>query len=196
MQVSAVETEPDLFARRDEYFRGLAVYPDTRANSTLFKQLLASWVNGVGVLPEFMGIGEENFHELLDRYFPGAPYSGREQGAGGIEIERQPEREELLTLLMSNRAGHDDCEPWLADIVVAACMGGNHLWQDLGVFSRTELSELMARNFPTLAARNDRDMKWKKFLYKQLCIEEGIYTCRAPSCEVCVDYASCFGPEQ
>ncbi len=39
-------------------------------------------------------------------------------------------------------------------------------------------------------------MKWKKFIYKQLCITEGIYTCRAPSCEVCADYADCFGPEE
>jgi nitrogen fixation protein NifQ len=38
-------------------------------------------------------------------------------------------------------------------------------------------------------------MKWKKFLYRQLCLEEGIYVCRAPSCEVCKDYDLCFGPE-
>jgi len=56
--------------------------------------------------------------------------------------------------------------------------------------------EQMTRNFPVLAAKNDRDMKWKKFLYKQLCQREGIYICRAPSCEVCADYAKCFGPEE
>jgi nitrogen fixation protein NifQ len=74
-------------------------------------------------------------------------------------------------------------------------MGADHLWQDLGLGSRQDLSELFWRNFPALAAMNQRDMKWKKFLYKQLCFQEGIYTCRAPSCEVCVDYSSCFGPE-
>ena len=44
-------------------------------------------------------------------------------------------------------------------------------------------------------ARNDRDMKWKKFLYKQLCDRAEINACRAPSCSVCSDYARCFGPE-
>ena len=51
----------------------------------------------------------------------------------------------------------------------------------------------MHDNFRPLAEQNTKDMKWKKFLYKQLCIGEGIYVCRAPSCEVCVDYAACFG---
>jgi len=32
----------------------------------------------------------------------------------------------------------------------------------------------MRRNFPPLAARNRKDMKWKRFLYKQLCEAEGI----------------------
>jgi nitrogen fixation protein NifQ len=39
-------------------------------------------------------------------------------------------------------------------------------------------------------------MKWKKFLYKQLCEEEGLYVCRAPSCQVCVDYERCYGSEE
>ena len=61
---------------------------------------------------------------------------------------------------------------------------------------KQELSELFARNFPRLAALNSRDMKWKKFLYKQLCEKEGINACRAPSCEQCDDYLKCFGPEE
>ena len=65
----------------------------------------------------------------------------------------------------------------------------------LGLQVRGLPSLLMVRNFPRLAARNDRDMKWKKFLYKLLCETEGIYTCCAPSCAVCVDYHVCFGPE-
>jgi nitrogen fixation protein NifQ len=74
-------------------------------------------------------------------------------------------------------------------------MGSDHLWQDLGLWNRGELSRLMEQNFPEVAKRNQKDMKWKRFLYKQLCEAEGIYTCRAPSCEVCIDYHACFGPE-
>jgi nitrogen fixation protein NifQ len=85
---------------------------------------------------------------------------------------------------------------WLAKILVAGCMGSDHLWQDLGLWSREDLSRLMTFNFQVLALSNNRDMKWKKFLYKQLCAAEGVYVCRAPSCEVCTDYHECFGPEE
>jgi nitrogen fixation protein NifQ len=83
----------------------------------------------------------------------------------------------------------------MAQVVAAACMGQDHLWQDLGLLNRTELNALMQRNFPALAARNVKDMKWKRFLYRQLCEMEGIQACRAPSCEICTDYAHCFGPD-
>jgi nitrogen fixation protein NifQ len=55
---------------------------------------------------------------------------------------------------------------------------------------------MLQYNFPELAAKNDQDMKWKKFLYKQLCEAEGLYLCRAPSCNVCIDYPKCYGSEE
>jgi nitrogen fixation protein NifQ len=58
------------------------------------------------------------------------------------------------------------------------------------------LSELMHGRFTSLAERNTQDMKWKKFLYKQLCERAEIRVCKAPSCGVCTDYAKCFGPEE
>jgi len=97
--------------------------------------------------------------------------------------------------MLSHKAGASPSEVWMARIVVAGCMASDHLWSDLGLWSCTDLTALMRRNFPALAARNVRDMRWKHFLYKQLCETEGIYTCRAPSCEVCDDYPGCFGPE-
>jgi nitrogen fixation protein NifQ len=75
-------------------------------------------------------------------------------------------------------------------------MGNDHLWQDLGLWSRDYLGLLMTQSFPALAAKNEHDMKWKKFLYKQLCEQAGINTCRSPSCEYCTDYLNCFGPEE
>jgi nitrogen fixation protein NifQ len=83
----------------------------------------------------------------------------------------------------------------VAETLAVACLGDNHLWQDLQLPSRAELSALFAHWFPALKARNDRDMKWKKFLYKQLCEREQVFVCKAPSCAVCSDHALCFGPE-
>lgn len=84
----------------------------------------------------------------------------------------------------------------MAAIVASACAGRDHLWQDLALADRGELSHLMQVNFPALAAANCGDMKWKKFLYRQLCTREGIYVCPAPSCGECADYRRCFGPEE
>ena len=75
-------------------------------------------------------------------------------------------------------------------------MADNHLWQDLGLPSRKELSLLMQTHFTGLAQRNSGDMKWKKFLYRQLCERAGLMVCRSPSCGVCSDYQACFGPEK
>jgi nitrogen fixation protein NifQ len=55
---------------------------------------------------------------------------------------------------------------------------------------------MLQYKFPHLAEKNDQDMKWKKFLYKQLCEAEGLYFCRAPSCNVCIDYPKCYGSEE
>jgi nitrogen fixation protein NifQ len=111
--------------------------------------------------------------------------------AGG----RGDEIDELVRLMLIDKAGRSPSEVWMGHAVAAGCMASDHLWQDLGLWSREDLSALMRRNFPALAARNVKDMKWKRFLYKQLCEAEGIYTCRAPSCEVCADYHVCFRPE-
>lgn len=163
-------------------------------NDEQFAQMISSQIGGVGALPNGLGLDAADFSALLDRHFPGIDVV-----CGGIESAADPrdlERSDVLGLLLEHRAFKDDSEPWMAGIVTAACMASDHLWQDLGLWSRTWLSQLMTENFPALAAKNVHDMKWKKFLYKQLCDREGINTCRAPSCEYCTDYLKCFGPEE
>lgn len=85
---------------------------------------------------------------------------------------------------------------WLCVAMATACMGANHLWQDMGLPSRRELNEIFTRYFPELRRRNAGDMKWKKFLYRQLCEKAEVLICRSPSCAVCTDYDACFGPEE
>jgi len=60
---------------------------------------------------------------------------------------------------------------------------------------RVQLLQGAAELFPALAQAMDGDMKWKKFIYRQLCAREGIYVCPAPSCQACHDRPACFGPE-
>ena len=111
---------------------------------------------------------------------------------------RDDEVVDLLALLLDHAdpaAGPIDEATQVADTLATACLGDNHLWQDLNLASRAELSALMRHWFPALVAKNHQDMKWKKFLYKQLCEREEVFVCKAPSCAVCTDHAVCFGPE-
>lgn len=109
---------------------------------------------------------------------------------------RDDEVADVRALLLDHAAA--DAGPaveQVAETVAVACLGDNHLWQDLQLASRAELSALMQRWFPALVEKNRFDMKWKKFLYKQLCERAEVFVCKAPSCAVCSDHALCFGPE-
>ena len=159
-------------------------------------RIIASWLLGFGAMPQWLGLGRERFEHVLATHFPGFPLRSLPQAGGAVSAQRADEMQDLHRLLMQHRTDASEAQALMADILVAGCMGDDHLWQDLGLWCRADLSRLMSDNFAPLAARNDRDMKWKKFLYKQLCETEGIYTCRSPSCEVCADYAACFGPEE
>jgi nitrogen fixation protein NifQ len=111
---------------------------------------------------------------------------------------RSDEVQDLIALLLDHAnpaAGPHQAAAVLAETLAVACLGDNHLWQDLQLPSRGELSSLMGHWFPALVEKNRHDMKWKKFLYKQLCEREELFICKAPSCAVCADHALCFGPE-
>ncbi len=166
-------------------------------NDDALARMLATQADEGGSLPAGLGLASAEFIALLARHFPGVTWpAAPNRPPPAWDPRLLEEKEELINLLDFYRAGQDDSERWLSVIVATGCMANDHLWEDLGLWSRRDLSELMMRNFPALAAKNDRDMKWKKFLYKQLCEQEGVYLCRAPSCAVCCDYAQCFGPEE
>jgi nitrogen fixation protein NifQ len=127
------------------------------------------------------------------RYFPG---DRRWLATPGGEAPAALEEEDLRALLLDHRRGAGEEELWLAHVVARRSLGANHLWQDLGLPCRADLSELMRRHFPGLAAANAGDMKWKKFFYRALCHREGLALCKAPTCEACCDLHVCFAPEE
>lgn len=108
---------------------------------------------------------------------------------------RHEEYEDLLALLLDHACLRDPDVVLLAQAVARACLGEDHLWHDLGLPSRRELSDLLRECFPTLAARNAGNMRWKKFFYLQLCERAEVRACRAPSCGVCAHFGECFGSE-
>lgn len=146
-------------------------------------------------LTRALGLSAFDLQALLQRYLPAAAVAlavPAETGAGDDAIEEP----DLRRLLLNHRTDADDpAGRWLAAIIARRSCRPNHLWQDLGLFNRGELSRLMQRHFRPLAARNRGDMKWKKFFYRTLCAEDGIVVCKAPNCEICSDVDLCFGGE-
>ena len=140
---------------------------------------------------------------LLAHWFPGADAALRLdwqalEGAGRTE-PRSDEIEDVVSLLRGYAdpaAGPREASDAIAWAMACASLGSNHLWQDLYLPSRSELSALIGHWFPSLAAKNTQHMKWKKFFYKQLCEREDVMICKAPTCGVCTDHAVCFGPEE
>lgn len=112
-----------------------------------------------------------------------------------IDSGRLEEYQDLLKLLLDHKSGEGMDTERTAEWVARSCLGDNHLWQDLRLANREELSLLLKKHFRPLFDKNTADMKWKKFFYKQICESEGFYLCKSPSCGICIDYAKCFGPE-
>lgn len=170
-------------------------------NGKMFRLIYQGQRNGLSCLPYWFGLDADKRQEFrsflnlknpsLDTDFNTPPWEDVRQNLLEMRREEWLEvRDLLLQYVEPNRSSF-----WMADTVAAGCLGGNHLWRDLGLPNRQSLGELLNGNFPILAARNTKDMKWKKFFYKQLCEADGSYVCRAPTCEQCTAYDDCFGPE-
>lgn len=158
--------------------------------------ILASWCDGQSALPDNLGLELEQFTDLIHHFFPGCAITAQAPSGIQLDFNRMLEKEDLVDLLKTaSQPAHIETD-WVIGIIVAGCLGNDHLWQDLGLWSRTQLSAMLNYNFPSLAEKNNKDMKWKKFLYKQLCEAEGLYLCRVPSCEICIDYSKCYGSEE
>lgn len=128
----------------------------------------------------------------------GVPVPDWDALAGRMQTRRD-EIIDLVSLLRDHAdpgAGPAAMSNAVAWAIACASLGDNHLWQDMRLPSRGDLSALIGHWFPRLAARNTHDMKWKKFFYKQLCLREELFICKAPSCAVCTDHEVCFGSEE
>lgn len=115
--------------------------------------------------------------------------------AAGEGPERSEEERCLLDLLTRGTTSGSPLELLLAGMLARRAQRPNHLWQDLGLRNRGELSRLMGTWFAPLARRNTSDMKWKKFFFRMICRDADYSLCTAPSCGECCDYDACFNEE-
>jgi nitrogen fixation protein NifQ len=164
----------------------LAASADPRSPDTvLFATLLAAH--------DETGLSQEQLALLYDRHFRAMPVQRlgvlirSEEQAGFVKA--------LSAFLLSHAAESVDLADaeCLASIIAHACLRPDHLWRDLGLNGRDEVTDMLSRYFPVLVARNVDGMRWKKFLARELALSLGLAPRPAPGCPGCEDFAYCFG---
>ena len=149
--------------------------------------------DGQRALTETTGLDPAELVSIVQELFPQATYLL--PSLPEVAPDRSPDEDCLLDLLRQCASESSPFQQLLAKMVARRDESADHLWQDLGLGNRGELSRLMARHFRPFAPRNSNDMKWKKFLYRMICRDTGYAICTAPSCSECVDFEICFGDE-
>jgi nitrogen fixation protein NifQ len=147
-----------------------------------------------GSFTNAIGIFGPTLRGNIERHFPGTL---QQLDFFALDSETTVSEDErcLRELLWRFRSTSSEINSLLAILIAHRATRSKHLWQDLGLANRGELSRLMVRHFAQLARRNEQDMKWKKFFYRMICRDEGFNLCTAPCCSECSDFAHCFGDE-
>ena len=99
---------------------------------------------------------------------------------------------DLVALLWDARSTEDPLTRPLAEAVAAAAFGPQHLWQELGVSGRGDVTALLRRYFRPVADANVRGLKWKHHLF--LCPGDRLQRpgLRPPRCDACDEQRLCF----
>jgi nitrogen fixation protein NifQ len=163
-------------------------------DTALFAKLIAAREvrNGRSLL----GLSETQWRGLVSRHFRVAP-DGFDAVSVSVSVTRHEHVEfvaamrALLLQSVSPAVSLDDAQ-CLASIIAHACLRPDHLWRDLGLAGRHEVSAMLERYFPSLVALNVENLRWKKFLARQLALSLGQEPGPAPGCPGCEDYGYCF----
>jgi len=163
----------------------------------LFACLLSVAAGEPYELAPALGLAPEDVAAVLAAYFPGvaaADLEGNRSSTVGPPPEVNPE---ILEILLGHVPEDDGAVAagWLVRILAARAAHPGHLWVAMGLFERPELTAAIRRHLPSLAAANDKNMRWKRYLFKQVCDLHGAVLCKSPNCGVCSDFALCFPSE-
>jgi len=110
-------------------------------------------------------------------------------------LEVSQDQRAIATLILMRAQSRTPEALWLSKILARRSLETRHLWEDLGLPSRAALSALIERHLPGLFAANSAKMRWKKFLYRQICSDAAFSLCLSPSCDDCDEKAACFAPD-
>lgn len=150
------------------------------------------------------GLAPGELDEALTQLFPGAqdsrdpalatlPTQLAAYAAQGLD-DPQPGFTLLLRVLLdAYGAPRRATTPLVTRVLAHACLRPDHLWRDLGLTGREDVTALLTRHYPELVARNTRNLRWKKFLAYSACEHAGLPAAAAPGCAACEDHDFCYG---
>jgi nitrogen fixation protein NifQ len=167
---------------------------DETFDKHVFASILAIAATEGGLFADQAGLSQMELKALLSRCFSDGKVCAWDCADAGVAPAHE-EIEMVRDLLLDNRSSPGEFGRWLAAMVARRAMEPNHLWEDLGLRERSELTRLMERHFHPLAIRNDKNMRWKRFFYRMMCENDGFVMCSTPVCSNCSDYNHCFGEE-
>ncbi|MBN3754505.1 nitrogen fixation protein NifQ [Paraburkholderia sp. Tr-20389] len=142
------------------------------------------------------GLTRAALDALLSRHFShvALPHAAPEPIAASEHRAFVDAMHAMLLQHESSLAATDDDAQCLATIIATACLRPDHLWRDLGLDGRDDVTAILTRHYPRLVARNTDGMRWKKFLARELALAEGRAPAPAPGCPGCEDYGFCYPP--
>ncbi|WP_084800083.1 nitrogen fixation protein NifQ [Bradyrhizobium sp. Ai1a-2] len=167
---------------------------DSDFDRHVLASILAAAAMDGGRTVDKAGLSSDELAALLEQHFPSIRIKA-EEWLLPFKPNENDEVVMLRDLLLAQRSTEGDTGRWLAAMIARRAIEPNHLWEDLGLRDRGELSRLLSRHFAPLAARNVNNMRWKRFFYRTLCEDDGLAMCTAPVCTQCNDFNLCFGDE-
>ncbi len=150
---------------------------------------------GEATATEATGLSQIEIRDILNCSVP-APAIHAFRLEDISDAEPGMEEELLRGLLLAHARPGDSASIRFAKIIARRALRHDHLWRELGLFDRVELSRLLSTHFITLAAGNTNNMRWKRYFYRKLCEAEGFSLCTAAACLGCKEKGSCFVPEE
>ncbi len=141
-----------------------------------------------------LGLNEEQLAALFATWFP---YFDRRLVDGKQPILIAPPQinadvEDVLFSFVPADAEATSPAWLLAQILAARAAHKGHLWVAMGLLKRPQLTAAIRRHLPELAEANNKEMRWKRFLFKRVCDLGGGVMCKTPNCGDCSDFALCF----
>jgi nitrogen fixation protein NifQ len=165
----------------------------TAADTVLFARLIGARIED-GDVP-LLGLMRVELAALVRRHFPHASFDADAAPRIAFATPHRAFVHDLHALLMwhdhTALAHHEDAH-CLASIIAAASLRPDHLWRDLGLDGRDDVTAMLGRHYPELVARNLENLRWKKFLAQQVAHANGVAATCAPGCPGCEDFAFCY----